>query len=168
MQVFSVDAVGYKSIAFVLAVAVFPAFIVFIASWATQGRGNFFAWFALGVVTLAALGLLAQLFAARATIDGSRITVGGGLYSVSVHRDVIQKDEVRVLSPTQGSYGLGYRTNGVGMPGLSLGWFQPIKGKKVFALVTQGTPILVPTTLDYDLVISPVDSEQFLSAIRGM
>jgi hypothetical protein len=165
MHSFTVDAVGFKTVAFALGLILVPLAITLVALRLTQGRSLLAAAFAVAVCLLAGGAILAQLFLVKARIDGSKLTVGGGLYSVTIDSSAIRKDEVR---PVAGAYSLGHRSNGIGMPGLALGWFQPGNGKPVFALLTDRAPILVPTTLDYDVVVSPADSERFLSAIKGM
>ena len=168
MQDFNVAAVGLKPILFILGVALVPAALAFVALHATHNRTFAVAWFVAGFSGLVALGLLAQLCAVRVSVEAGKLVVGGGMYSVAVERDAIRTKEVRRLSPEEVSQGLGQRTNGVGMPGLALGWFQRNGAKRVFALATNAPPILVPTTLDYDIVVSPIDSERFLATMEGL
>jgi hypothetical protein len=167
MQVFSVDAVDFKSVAFLLGIVLVPAAITFAAVRAAHGRSYLAAWFVVAVGLTATTAILAQLFFLRASVDGSKLTVGGGLYSVTLDRAVIRKEEIRPFATADG-YDLGYRTNGIGMPGVAVGWFQPANGKRLFALMTNQTPILIPTTLEYDVVVSPTETERFLSVLKGM
>lgn len=168
MKVFVVDAIGTKSVTFTLAVILIPAVIVFVSLWLTQGKNSFVGWMVLAISICVGVGLLAQIGAVGASIDGGALSVGGGLYKVSVEGTAIRKEEVRAISELERAQFLNFRTNGVGMPGLALGWFKSRDQKRYFALATGDQPILVPTTLGYDIVVSPSDGEGFMAAVREM
>ncbi|TDR39779.1 PH (Pleckstrin Homology) domain-containing protein [Tahibacter aquaticus] len=166
MQDFSVGAVGWKPLAFLLGfVVAFPVLLTYAALWATHSRHYFFAWFVLVITVPLALALLVQLSVVRVRVEGGRLTVGGGLYRESVSLASVDLGAIRPLSPVELPRVLGTRTNGVGMPGFVLGWFRPGHGKKVFATAGSGTALLVPTSGAFDLVVSPVDQAAFVAAL---
>lgn len=167
MHLFAVDAMNWKAVTFLLGfVVVLPVLITYMALASVHAKHAVAAWFALGVVGLLAIALFAQLWAVRVVIDGRKLIVGGGLYRQTIDRDAIRMDAVEPLASATLQFGI--RTNGVGMPGLALGWFQPPHGKKLFVLTTGHTPVLVPTTEEFDVVVSPVDTDGFIAAIKAM
>jgi hypothetical protein len=168
MSTFSVDSITWKTVAFLLALAVLlPSAIAFAALWAVNVRHFTIAWLVCGFVSVVAALILVQLASTKVVLDGQKLMVGGGLYKVSVDTKTIQKDRVESVSLDSGSFALGYRVNGVGMPGFALGWFQPPKGKKLFVLVTDSHPLIIPTSGDFDIVVSPKDPKGFLNALVG-
>lgn len=167
MQIFKVKAIGAASIAFVFGFVLLACAIAFGALFAIRSETYFMAWFVLGVTVLVAAALFVQLLVVRIVVSDDRLVIGGGLYSLTVSRQSLRTAKIRSQGSTAAT-DLGYRINGVGMPGLALGWFQPKRGKKVFALVTSSSPVIyIPTALPYDLALSPVDGDRFLAAVRA-
>lgn len=168
-EIFSVNAMNWKALVCLLVIAVLiPLLVIFFTMRVVRGQPSAATWFAVGVILLVGFGIFAQLSVARLQISGSKLLVGGGLYSISVDRAEILKDEVRLISGTDVAYRLSNRTNGVGLPGFALGWFQLSNGKKVFALTTEQPSVLIPTKLGYDIITSPADRDRFISSIRTM
>lgn len=167
MQVFSIGAFGWRPLAFLLGfVVVLPVALTLVALWASHSRHYFFAGFVLAITVPLALALTAQLGAARLRIDGDRLIVGGGLYQETLRLSAIDVGAARRVPASEVGRVLGVRTNGVGLPGLSLGWFRVGTAKKVFAAAGNGDALYLPTTESFDLVVSPTDSAAFLSALR--
>jgi len=169
MQIFSVDALAWRTIAFLLVFAVaLPAAITFTALWLAHGLQSVIGWSVAALFCLIAAGVLAQLWAVRVTIEGNQLGVGGGLYRQTISSAAIRKDDIKPISLLDDSFDMGYRSNGIGMPGFLLGWFRPAKGKRLFVLATKPTAILIPTTGDFDIVVSPVDQDRFITALQAM
>lgn len=60
-----------------------------------------------------------------------------------------------------------FRTNGFGMPGFQLGWFNlKGKGRAFVAITDRSTLVLVPTTKGYNLLLSVPKGEQFLAQLQ--
>lgn len=59
------------------------------------------------------------------------------------------------------------RTNGVGLPGYSAGWFRLRSGEKALLFVTdRSRVVVVPTQDDYTLLLSVADPERFVASLR--
>lgn len=59
------------------------------------------------------------------------------------------------------------RSNGIGLPGYSVGWFKLSNGEKALVALTSRTGVLyLPTDGDYVIVISPRDPEALLASLR--
>jgi|JI102314A1RNA_FD_contig_21_13561188_length_1817_multi_3_in_0_out_0_2 hypothetical protein len=165
---FNVDAITWKTVAFIGVLTVLlPSAIAFAALLAVNSRQFLVAWVVCGFTACVAALIFAQLALARIVFDGSKLTVGGGLYSVSLNVEAIRIDDVKAINLKDGTFSLGARVNGIGLPGFALGWFQPSNGRKLFVLATDNQAILVPTLDKFDLVVSPTESERFLDALRN-
>ena len=164
----SLGALSWKSLVFVLIMALVP---VSITAGALKLVGSPKAA-ALGLVVAALVVpvfalLLVQLFFVRAKWSGRALTVGGGLYSLTLPASQLQLTDARIVQRTDPVLAIRSRTNGIGMPGLSLGWFtRPSKRLAFLAVTNWQRVIVIPTKLGYDILFSPNDPEAFLVAIH--
>ena len=61
------------------------------------------------------------------------------------------------------------RTMGTGLPGYQAGWFRLKGGQSALLYLTdRSKAVLVPTTENYVLLLSPDDPDGFMVALRGM
>ena len=164
---FAINALNYKTLAVVLLIGVVPLLLVGMAVY-FLGQNRMSQLAALGATSLAVIiGLLGvwQLSAIRLTADATTLTVGGGAYAVSVPMAQIDLSAARRRLPGSNDTPLTVRTNGIGMPGLSLGWFRTSKGRAFAAVTDPAKVIILPTTAGYTVLVSPEDPEAFLAAI---
>jgi len=139
---FAVDAINWKSISFVVFVMALPllvvGFIAYIVVNKTQGGMLLGKFVSAGTVALAIIifGVgLWQLSSVAVKLGPANLVVGGGMYQLSVPVESIDRNSVRVWTKSDNGYSPGWRTNGIDMPGLSLGWFSSKQGK-IFAVIT--------------------------------
>jgi hypothetical protein len=58
---------------------------------------------------------------------------------------------------------------GTGLPGYRSGWFRLRDGTRALLYLTdRSRAVLVPTTADYSVVLSPADPDAFLAALEGI
>lgn len=108
--------------------------------------------------------LIAQLFAVRAVVRPSSVKIGGGLYTVELPLDALKMSEVRIVDKRHAPP-LYLRTNGIGLPGLSLGWFK-VESRKIFAAIGKADRVvIIPTERDFDLLLAPGDADGFVTAL---
>lgn len=136
--------------------------------------GASFFIFDANVPTPVMLGLVALVFAlvfwllasAKLTFIGNDLVAGGGIYRVRVPLSKVVVEGVEAL-PETSPFRLRWRTNGLGWPGLSLGWFTTTRDKRVFAAVSsKQNRIYIPLHEKFDLVVSPVEPEKFLTELK--
>lgn len=61
------------------------------------------------------------------------------------------------------------RTMGTGLPGYQAGWFRLRNGESALLYLTdRSRAVYVPTTAGYGLLLSPVDPDRFLAALRAV
>lgn len=164
---YPISTFSWQAAIFLFVMSAFPGGLVFLAMRGA-GESQALGWAAvLTVLVLPVFGFLAvQLFLVKAEITASKLLVGGGLYKIEVPLAAMQLDKARVSSSRSDAPKLYLRTNGIGMPGLNLGWFS-ISRRKIFAAVSKPAhSIYIPTTLDYDLIVAPLDQQAFLADLR--
>jgi len=102
-----------------------------------------------------------------ALCDG-KLVAKGGFYGREIPLPAVVVPEARRLAPDKGEpKSLRWRTNGVGLPGLSAGWYKLRDGEKALVFVTdKSRAVYVPTRLGYAVIVSPSEPDRFLEALR--
>ncbi len=102
-------------------------------------------------------------------IDKEGISIKGCLYGRRIERsDIFSKGLTITDLNTQGTYRPGIRTNGVGMPGFSAGWFRLANKQKGLLFVTDRTKVVCIPTRKFMLLISVENPVEFLEAVKDM
>ncbi len=103
-------------------------------------------------------------------IDETQLTLKAPFYGRSIALDRIRFEEARVVNVDAGTeIRPTRRTNGLGLPGLGLGWFRLANGEKALvALSSRDRVVYVPTDEGYSLLLSIERPEAFLAHVsRG-
>jgi len=169
MSVYSFDSPGLKPIIFVInLVLVLPFALAWILLPSAAGGFQWKVPMIIVALTLPlAVLLLAQLACVKIGIEDGQLMVGGGLYKEIVNLSEIDCSAARKVNLVEKPELPGIRTNGIGLPGFKLGWFQPYRGKKLFVLIAGSQAVLVPTSKPYDLLLSPANADRLLMDLRG-
>ena len=166
MDVFEVHLLSRQGVLMLAALVVVPALVVWgIARVAKQPKAGWvgLACAAISIVAVAVVAMPMRDTRVRLADDG--LQVEGGRYAVTVPYSEIDVDGIALRS--EGPLPrLGTRTNGIGLPGGSLGWFRS-GDRRVFAAYS-GAPgsLFIPTRGDFDLMLSPDDAEPLVDGIR--
>lgn len=169
---FTISALNFKTILTVLLLGSAPLLLIagLLFAFSHQGKGSVTpAMGAVGIAVLLAILALWQLSVVRIEVNADSLRVGGGLYHISVPLTEVRRDAVTLHGPEHTSKILGLRTNGIGMPGMALGWFRAKSGgDKIFAAVTDGGRVLViPTTAGYSILVSPDEPDALLETLAS-
>ncbi|WP_338591297.1 hypothetical protein VXM60_01955 [Shewanella khirikhana] len=123
---------------------------------------------------LAVVGLLGWIFVGALSpevrLEQDKLVLDLPAYSRDIPLSSLQLAEARVVSKDDGDAPqLGFRTNGVGMPGYNLGWFRLKGGEaKVLASVTGDDPLLIiPVEDGYSLLLSTPQGDAILEALKA-
>jgi len=126
----------------------------------------------LCILLLAVMVLLVACYIsskrASFTINNGTLEISATLYGRKIPLSDIRKEDVARINPGEDA-GLQtrWRTNGIGLPGYSEGWFRLKNGKKALLFVTdKNRSVLVPTKKDFVLILSPANPDEFIRAIR--
>jgi len=138
------------------------------------GGGMMIFTLVLAAILLGVLGLFAGIVrAGRSTtyvVSPAGLKIESFLYGRAVPATRIDTEGVRAVDLSQErDLQLRLRTNGVGMPGYSAGWFRLRNGEKCLAFVTDRRRVLyVPTKEDFSLLLSVDDPAAMRDALRRM
>jgi hypothetical protein len=132
---------------------------------------SIFIW-VLSVILLAVIALFIYIgYSSRNiqfTINDDGLRIGPGLYGRFIPREAIRTEGVRVINLTIDSeYSPKWRTNGIGLPGYSAGWFKLKNGEKALVFLTERTSaVYVPTTENYSMLLSVREAEEFAGVLQ--
>lgn len=90
------------------------------------------------------------------------------LYSREIALSDLQPDKAKIINlQTDDTVALSWRTNGVGLPGYSLGWFalQP-EGRALVAIADKQQVLMLPTTLGFSVLLSMPQPETLLRQLQ--
>ena len=104
------------------------------------------------------------------TVDETALTLKAPFYGRSIDLERIRFEEARVVNVSSDSnVKPTRRTNGLGLPGLGLGWFKLANGEKaLLALSSRDRVVYVPTDEGYSLLFSIERPEAFLEYAARM
>ncbi|MFH1031486.1 MAG: PH domain-containing protein [Chloroflexota bacterium] len=131
-------------------------------------------------IFLAAIGLILVLLLALFVFTGysmkngkfevtdQGLAIKTGAYGRFIPKDIIVRENVRTLNFNNfGEYKPRWRTNGIGLPGYSEGWFRLNNKEKALLFVTDSSKVVyIPTTRGYSIMLSPQNPEQLAYALK--
>ena len=109
-----------------------------------------------------------QSYHAEIALTETELKLDIPFYKVQLARSELLVAQARLIDLKQeASLVPSFKTNGIGMPGFQLGWFN-LKGKeKAFVAVTDKSElVLVPTTRGYNLLLTVPEGERFLAQLQ--
>lgn len=159
-QVFKIPGVNWKSVAGLLVFLI----AVVMSCYMTFDRSGLLVPIAISLTVFTLI--LVLLSTTKATLSGDRLIVGGALYKVSLPVSKIDVAGIRCLD-AKDAFKLRWRLNGMGWPGLSLGWFSSNGQKRMFVAAANKTHrVYIPTHEKYDILVTPLDPASFVEAIQ--
>lgn len=130
----------------------------------------------IGLIALLLTGVLAllgfTLYSSRNVnfeVSDAGLTISGDLYGRTIPMSDLLVSEAQVMDiSSSATYGLSWKTNGVGLPGYKSGWFKLKNGDKALVFITdQSKVVYVPTTQGYTVLMSPGDPAQMLAQLQA-
>ncbi|MGD0201292.1 MAG: PH domain-containing protein [Bryobacteraceae bacterium] len=128
-------------------------------------------------VLLAVMTGMAILFAwmawsarqVRFEVSSEGLRIRSAFYGRSVPlQDLVVEQASIVDLRTDRQHQLSWRTNGIGLPGYSAGWFKTKSGDKALAFVTARDRVVsLPTRQGYSLLLTVAKPGEFLDALRS-
>ncbi len=126
----------------------------------------------ISIIMIGVLGLMGYIgYSVKNTrfeLSDGGLRISGTLYGRFVPRANIDSAGAKIIDlRVDQEYRPGMRTNGVGMPGYSAGWFRLKNREKALLFVTRESNVVyIPTTQGYSLMLSVRDAQEFQEAIR--
>ncbi|WP_211466397.1 PH domain-containing protein [Collimonas silvisoli] len=100
-------------------------------------------------------------------INSHEIIVKAAFYTTRISRSDIRSDARVVDLGNQSAINIASRVNGIGLPGYQAGWFSLKNGRGVFCSVTDKTALYIPTTKNFDLILSLPNSNKVLDRLKN-
>src|SRR5262245_17555210 len=99
--------------------------------------------------------ILVKIRNVRFVVTEHALEIIAPLYGRTIARSKLKLDEARVVTLSEDPrLRLGRRRNGIGLPGVKLGWYKIESADKALVFVARGgTGLYVPTTEGYPLVL---------------
>ncbi|WP_147613099.1 PH domain-containing protein [Treponema pectinovorum] len=99
-------------------------------------------------------------------ITDKHFMIKGLVYNTSLELAEIDVDNVRLINMNEEQIKMDMRTNGIGLPGLLVGWFKS-DGEKYKLYVTDKENVLyIPTKKGYTILISTHSGKEILEELR--
>lgn len=127
----------------------------------------------VAVVIVAALALLITTTlgsrTSRFEVSSAGLRLRGDLYGRLIPIQQLRLEGARrVVLEREAELQPKRRTMGTGLPGYQAGWFRLRNGEKALLYLTdQSRAVYIPTTLGYSVLLSPLDPDAFLAALRS-
>lgn len=105
----------------------------------------------------------------RFEVNDEGLRISRAIYGRFIPREIIYADGVTVINlETDSEYKPKSRTNGIGLPGYSEGWFKLQNKEKALLFVTdRSSAVYVPTSQGYAVILSVGEAEEFAESIRS-
>jgi hypothetical protein len=101
------------------------------------------------------------MYAAKVRLDDAQLRIGAGVYRTAV----VWKDIVGVSCNLEQTR-LRWRTNGIGLPGFTLGWCTDAQRRRVFAACGRSQDaVRLHLRGPYDVVVGVTEREALLQAL---
>ena len=121
---------------------------------------------AIGIVLILLVGLFAIIGYssrnAKFEVSDQGLRISGGLYGQFIPREEIEGENAKIINlNTDTEYKPKLRTNGVGLPVYSEGWFKLNNNVKALLFVTDRSKVVyIPTSQDYSILLSVSNAEE--------
>ncbi len=124
---------------------------------------------AISVLSLSFFGYF--LYSSRCTtfeVSEEGLAIRHTLYGRTIPMSCIQVGGIRIIDlKVESEHKPKWRTNGLGLPDYSLGWFRLKNGSKALLFLTdKQRVVLLPTSKGYSVLLSPDQPEALAEALR--
>jgi len=102
-------------------------------------------------------------------VNDEGLRISRALYGRFIPREQIYADGVTVVDlNTDSVYKPKSRTNGIGLPGYSEGWFRLQNKEKALLFVTDRSSVVyIPTSQGYAVMLSVKEADEFAESLRN-
>ena len=104
----------------------------------------------------------------RFEVSPSGLRITGSVYGRQIPMEQLIVPQARVVNLNEEpGFALSWRTNGVGLPFYSAGWFKLKNGQKALAFITNRRDVVcIPTNRGYSVMLSVVHPEHFVATLK--
>jgi len=102
----------------------------------------------------------------KLSISNNKLFIKSVIYNTELSVTDIDCDNVRVINLDEENINFSTRTNGIGLPGLQVGWFVGNKTKYKLYITNRNEVVLIPTTLGYTILYSSDKASEIVNTIK--
>ena len=115
----------------------------------------------MGVVVYSAINT-------RFEVNLEGLHIKGAIYGRFISKESIMIENTRILNlNSESQLKPVRRTNGIGLPGYSEGWFKLANGERALLFVSDRVNVVyIPTREGYSVLLSTVNHEEFLESLN--
>ena len=97
------------------------------------------------------------------------LQIKGAIYGRTINRENLLVENAKTVNmKTERDYKVSWRTNGIGLPGYSVGWFKLKNKDKALLFVTDRTRVVyIPTNQGYAVLLSVRQPDEFLQTLQS-
>lgn len=157
---------GVKPFAILFAIIALAPIVAGVALQRQAGTANHYAFWgilAIAVLTLGVIGF--SMLNRSAAIQNAELTVRSTFYSTTV--PLAKVTDVRTVVPGSEDDLVGWRVNGVGLPGNRSGWFNSRTGGRLFVDRVGGDYLLVSVDGKPRLALEFADNQAAAKALAA-
>jgi len=88
------------------------------------------------------------------------------LYPTNLDWEEVEINEIEVINMNEENIKIGIRTNGVGLPGMQIGWFNGNMGKMKLYITDKSEVLRIPTKNGYIIYFSTKEGEEIINEIK--
>jgi hypothetical protein len=101
-------------------------------------------------------------------VNDEGLRIRGGLYGRMIPKSDIVAEEVRVMNlDVETDYQPKWRTNGIGLPGYTAGWFKLQNKEKALCFLTNRSRVVyITTSKDYSVMLSTMEAEELAELLK--
>lgn len=100
-------------------------------------------------------------------ISNGRLSIKSLLYNTDIELSRVNAEGVRLVDLKTESIQFRSRRNGLGVPGLYVGWFSGDGGRYKLYVTDKESVLLIPTSDDYTILFSTNEGEEIIRSIRS-
>lgn len=151
-------------------VLLLPTAIIAAAMWTTTGSAiggdaKPIAIIVYSLVGVVGLGLILSMKHSKVEISDRELILRGSIYKRVIQLRDIDRSTI-TAHDEHSKPALGLRSNGVGLPGYSAGWFRTRNGVRTFAVYGGGQYVSFRTRDGVHHVVGVVDGEQLTTRLK--
>ena len=113
------------------------------------------------------IGLIDAIKNSTLILSDSELIIKSFLYGRKIPLENILVNEVKKINLNENQdYSISYRTNGMRMPNMSLGWMKLKNGQKALAFITDKNSVVSIPTGDFVVLFSMTNIDEFIGKIK--
>jgi hypothetical protein len=100
-------------------------------------------------------------------INNQKIIIKSLFYNTNIALSDIEIDKVKKINLNESNIKINARLNGIGLPGLLVGWFSSSEGRLKLYVSDKSEVLYIPTKLKYSILFSIKVADELINSITN-